>query len=303
MTDIRLYLGAHKTATTHLQGILMANRGKLLGAGVQLSSPQDVRKDWLPLYFQAVRAFGEHGRIPPRLRGPLCAALPETGDWILTEENIIGVPIELLSQPGIYPNAARRLATLVELFPKASISLHFSLRSYDSFWRSMYSEIVRNRGFLPWDEFYKPEVFAQRSWVDTVAAFVSALPEARITLWRFEDFRAVMPQALAELSGQTEVEPMIAAYQPEATRPSLSQKAMDILAELAPAIGKPETLRLTERINDHYSVTKGHAPFDPFDAETAARMRADYARDIATIQTRFPAVRFLQPATVNAKAN
>ncbi len=295
MNSIRLYLGAHKTATTHLQGILMANRAKLSADSVQLSSPQDVRKEWLPLYFQAVRAFGEKGKIPPRLSGPLRAAMPEACDWILTEENIIGVPIELLSQPGIYPNAARRLETLRALFPEREITLHFSLRSYDSFWRSMYSEIVRNRGFLPWDEFYKPAAFAARSWRDTVKAFASVLPEAAITLWRFEDFRAVMPQALAELSGQTEVAPLMAAYEPEATRPSLSQKAMDILAELAPAIGRAEALRLTERINDHYSVAKGNAPFDPFDAETAASMRADYARDIAAIKAKFPAVRFLEP--------
>lgn len=295
MGQIRLYLGAHKTATTHLQGVLMANRAVLAAQGVTLSSPQDVRKEWLPLYFQAVRTFGENGKIPPRLNGPLRASMPEAGDWILTEENIIGVPIELLNQPGIYPNAARRLATLKALFADSEITLHFSLRSYDTFWRSMYSEIVRNRGFLPWEEFYQPAAFAARSWVDTVTAFASVLPEAAITLWRFEDFRAVMPQALAELSGQTEVAPLMAAYKPEATRPSLSQKAMDILAELAPAIGRAEALRLTERINDHYAVAKGHAPFDPFDAETAARMKADYEGDIATIRQKFPAIRFLEP--------
>lgn len=297
MARIRLYLGAHKTATTHLQGILMANREGLAAQGVGLSSPQDVRKDWLPLYFQAVRALGEKGHVPARLAEPLQAARPATGDWILTEENIIGVPIELLTQAGIYPNAARRLATLRALYPGDRISLHFSLRSYESFWRSMYSEIVRNRGFLPWAEFYRPAVFAARSWTDTVAAFVSVLPEAEITLWRFEDFRAVMPQALAELSGQADVAPLIAAYQPEATRPSLSQKAMDMLADLAPVIGKTEVLRLTERINDHYSVAKGQAPFDPFDAETAAAMRAAYARDVATIRSRFPQVRFLEPTS------
>ena len=73
MTGIRLYLGAHKTATTHLQGVLMANRHKLAELGGHLSAPQDVRKEWLPLYFQAVRALGETGKIPPRLRSPLGA--------------------------------------------------------------------------------------------------------------------------------------------------------------------------------------------------------------------------------------
>ena len=295
MAEIRMYLGAHKTATTHLQGILMANRDSLAARGVALSAPQDVRKDWLPLYFQAVRALQQKGRIPEKLAEPLRAAMPGLGDWILTEENILGVPVDLINHPGLYPHSARRLAGLKALFPDQRLRLYFSVRAYDSFWRSMYSEIVRNRGFLPWAQFWKPEAFAARSWLQTVADFAAVLPEAEIVLWRFEDFRTVMPGVLAELAGTAEVEPLIAAYQPEATRPSLSQKALEILADLAPAIGVPEALRLTERINDHYAVARGHAPFDPFAPEEAAAMRAAYDRDLAAIRDRFPGIQMLLP--------
>lgn len=302
MTEIRLYLGAHKTATTHLQGIMLANRDRLAGLGVKLSAPQDVRREWLPLYFKAVRALVETGAIPEDLSAPLRAWMPGTGDWILTEENIIGVPIELLNQPGIYPHAARRLATLRALFPDARLQLYFSVRGYDGFWRSMYSEIVRNRGFLPFAEFWKPEVFARRSWVDTVANFASVLPEEYIVLWKFEDFGAIQDEALARITGQADTAPMVAAYKAEPTRPSLSQKALQVLGDIVPVIGREEGLKLTERINDHYAVAAGHAPFQPFDADQVAEMRAAYARDLATIRERFPAVQWLEPASAAQKA-
>lgn len=301
MTEIRLYLGAHKTATTHLQGIMLANRAPLAAAGVKLSAPQDVRREWLPAYFKAVRALSDTGEIPGDLAEPLRAWMPATGDWILTEENIIGVPIELLNQPGIYPHAGKRLATLRALFPEARLKLFFSVRGYDGFWRSMYSEIVRNRGFLTFEEFWKPKAFAKRSWVDTVAKFAAELPQADIVLWKFEDFGAVQDTALAQITGQADIAPMVAAYKAEPTRPSLSQKALQVLGDIVPVVGREQGLKLTERINNHYAVAAGHAPFQPFDADQVAEMRAAYARDLATIRERFPAVQWLEPAPAAEK--
>lgn len=301
MTEIRLYLGAHKTATTHLQGIMLANRDRLAEAGVKLSAPQDLRREWVPGYFHAVRALVETGTIPDNLAAPLREWLPATGDWILTEENIIGVPIELLNQPGIYPHAGKRLATLRALFPEARIRLFFSVRSYDGFWRSMYSEIVRNRGFLPFETFWKPMAFAKRSWVKTVASFADHLPQEDIVLWKFEDFGAVQDAALAQITGQADIAPMVAAYKAEPTRPSLSQKALQVLGDIVPVIGREQGLKLTERINSHYSVAAGHAPFQPFSSELVAEMRAAYARDLTRIREQFSAVQWLKPAATADK--
>ncbi len=295
MQTIRLYLGAHKTATTHLQGILIANRDLLAERGVCLSAPQDIRKEWLPLFFKAVKALHKEGCIPDTLAEPLVAQRPAHGDWILTEENIVGIPVDLLHLPGLYPNAAKRLRTLVTLFPKARISLHFSLRSYDSFYRSMYSEIVRSRRFVPFDAFYDETAFAQRTWHDTVARFAEVLPQGDIILWRFEDFRALMPDLLRQITGQDDVDDMIAHYAPTTTRSSLSQRAIDLITDLAPAVGPETALRLTEQINAHYGVDKGYAPFEPFAPSVAERLQAQYAADLAQIRQRFPGIRCLTP--------
>lgn len=294
--QIALYLGAHKTATTHLQGILLANRDVLAEKGVALSAPQDIRNEWLPDYFRAVRHVVKDEAIPQQLAEKLRALEPPQERWILTEENMIGVPAELSTHRGLYPFARQRLTTVRALFPEAHITLFFSVRSYDSFFRSMYSEVIRNRGFIPFEEFYDREAFERKSWVGTVEAFASVLPPEDIVLWRFEDFRLIHRQVLALMTGIDDVGPLIEAYSAETTRPSLSQKAVDLLAELAPAIGKKEALRLTERINAYYGVDRGHPTFQPFDGEQIEDMRARYSKDMARIARKFPGVRIVEPA-------
>lgn len=295
MTKIKLYLGAHKTATTHLQGILLGNRAELLAGGVTLSAPQDVRKSWLPGFFKAQKLLVETGQIPDEVAAPLRELMPKRGNWILTEENIIGIPADLARQPGIYPLAGARVKTLRHLFPEAELKFYFSVRSYDSFYRSMYSEVIRNRGFMPFGAFYNTKRFARNSWLTMMAEVAEVIAPENIVLWRFEDFRAVMPQALARLTDRDDTDEMTARYAPETTRPSLSQKTVDILSDLAPAIGVREALRLTEMINRHYAVADGHTPLSVFDAATTARLQQKYAEDMAEIALRFPSLVVLEP--------
>ncbi|MEP2529972.1 hypothetical protein [Shimia sp.] len=271
----------------------MANRPQLLEQGVALSAPQDIRKEWLPNLFTAQKALLTTGAIPDEIATPLRDLQPESSDWILTEENIIGIPYELSRISGIYPMAGKRMATLKALFPEARFEFYFSVRSYDSFYRSMYSEVVRNRGFMTFEEFYDPERFASNSWVLMLAEITRHIPAENIVLWKFEDFRKVQSQALTRLSGCDDVEAMTARYAPETTRPSLSQKTLDVLGDLAPAIGAPEALRLTERINRHYAVADGHAPLNVFDEATTARLKAQYEADIAQIHETYPSITFL----------
>ena len=146
--DLVLYLGAHKTATTHLQGILRENRTVLEAQNIKLSSPSDVRKEWLPDFFKFCN------KNDSKALEQVHALAPKQGKWILTEENIAGVSNDFTVLPGMYPKVGERLACISKAFPGADISLFFSLRSYDSFYRSAYSEVVRNRGYIPFSEFY-----------------------------------------------------------------------------------------------------------------------------------------------------
>jgi hypothetical protein len=294
MINIHLYLGAHKTATTHLQGILLANRDRLAAHQVVLSAPQDVRKEWLPEFFRYCAGTGD--APDAGLAKELRSIAPSSGLWILTEENIAGVCNDLAFKPGIYPEAAGRIACLARLFPEAGLSLFFSLRSYDSFYRSAYTEVVRNRGYVPFEEFYDEGRFSGNSWVETVRRFQRTLPQERITLWKFEDFRELIPRLVSLLTGIGDVQGLLDAYKPVTTRPSLSRKTIDILKDLHPVLSRKESLALVERINRIYPVGRGWPEFRPFSPEKEAGFQQQYTRDIEAIKAHFPGIRFLEPA-------
>jgi len=291
--DLVLYLGAHKTATTHLQGILRENRAVLESQNIKLSSPSDVRKEWLPVFFKFCNKNDQTALEQVR------ALAPQKGKWILTEENIAGVSNDFAVLPGMYPKVGERLACLSRVFTGADISLFFSLRSYDSFYRSAYSEVVRNRGYIPFFEFYDEERFRENSWLEMVRQFANVIPEEKIILWRFEDFRSLAPTLIEKLTGIEEVQPLIDSYEAERTRPSLSQKTMDILSDLYPVLDRKESLKLVERINRAYPVSEGYAPLSTFDEVQTKRFKQAYERDVEMIKKEFPGIQFLTPEGVS----
>ena len=287
LQKLTLYLGAHKTATTHLQGILHANRQRLSEHGIKLTMPGDVRKEWLPAFFHwCNHKDTESKRTMDR-------QAPTEGTWLLTEENIAGVSNDFTRLPGIYPKIDKRLSCLREAYPEVEMELFFSLRSYETFYRSAYSEVVRNRGYLPFDEFYDEERFRGNSWLEMVRRIAQVIPQERITLWRYEDFRTLVPEILRRMTGVEDTEAMIAAYHAETTRPSLSQKTIDILDALHPVLDRQESKKLVERINHAYPVGEGHAPLRTFTPEQEGRFRLQYQEDVEAIRSKFPKINFL----------
>lgn len=289
---IHLHSGAHKTATTHLQGILMANQDTLMANNIKLSAPRDVRQEWLPKFVKYCN--NPANRTNPDLFKDIASMAPDSGLWILTEENIVGAPNDFVTKPGIYPAAGTRVACIAEIFKGADITFFFSLRSYDTLYRSAYSEVVRNRGFLPFSEYYDEERFKDNSWLDMVRSIADVLPQEKIILWKFEDFRSLVPELIQSMTGLDEVAEMIAAYKTEVTRPSLSQKTMEILELLHPVLGRKETLALVERINRAYPIESGYAAYQPFSAEQQSRFRAQYQADIKKIKEKYPGIQFLE---------
>ena len=297
MQTIRVYLGAHKTASTHLQDLLVASRPALAEVGTAVADPALLRGDsgWITAYFAAAQQRTAGRAIKDATRQTLRALAPAKGDWVLTDENMLGTPRDVLWHHRFYADARRNLAVLPEVFPDRRLQAFLALRSYDGFFASMYSEIVRNRGFLPFAEF-DAAVDPGWSWTQTVADLVAVFGEENVTLWDFADFRALQPQIVALLAGIEDAAPLIAAHPADSTRPSLSQRTIDILADLAPAIGTEAARDLTWKINQHYAVAKGHPPFRPFDDGRQAALRARYADDLAAIRRRWPRLRFLATA-------
>ncbi|MEO0682051.1 MAG: hypothetical protein AAF192_16730, partial [Pseudomonadota bacterium] len=142
----RIHLGAHKTATTHLQGALAARRKDLLRAGVEYVPLHRMRKAQVQSLRK--RLDGEGAGRPAR-RAALIEALlpngPRRAAVALSDENLIGIPMTLLRR-GLYPKAGRAVRFLSSLADDgAELRLFLATRSLDTLLPSTYAEAARRR--------------------------------------------------------------------------------------------------------------------------------------------------------------
>ena len=291
--DIHLHLGAHKTATTHIQSILRANRERLLSSSIKLSLPWDVRKEWLPLFCRYCNRHRQWNST--RLINQLVDIAPTRGLWVLSDENIIGVSKDFIKKPGIYSMAQDRTACLKSLFPSARIKLFFSIRSYDSFYRSAYCEVARQNGFFPFEDFFNPKRFANNSWLELVGRFQDVLPPEDIILWRFEDFQQLLPQVLQLLTGIDDVGNLIRNYKPKVTQSSFSAKTMERMGALQPMAEREESKKILESLNRAFPLSEKFPPYRPFSVQQEAEFQDQYAEDVRKIRSNYPQIHFLSP--------
>ena len=196
---INLHVGAHKTASTHLQRRFMAGRDTLRAHGVVFDGPQQWRGPTKGWSFPKIR--NPLQTILRRRRG-LKKYAPEAPVWLVSEENIAGLPRDLLRPGPLYHRLPDRVRHFERLFRQADLRLFLSVRSYDDFFRSMYCELLRKFALPPFGSFYDDEIFAGRSWYDVVAGLVDVLPEDAIILWRYEDLGDLEERIVALLTSR-----------------------------------------------------------------------------------------------------
>lgn len=276
--QIILHLGAHKTATTHLQQGLKRALPRLVDTAVFL--PDDLRKnglrlqDWLGL------------RSPdPQHEAQLRAAfdLP-AARLVLSEENALGqVPgPELAGHPVLYPQAASRLARLRTLLPQGAVTLALGVREGAGFLASCYSQALMAGRVAPFEAMFGGMDPAALSWSDLADRLMVSLPGARLVVWDHADWPAVAPQVAAALLGP-DAAPL--RLPDGRSHPGLSGAA--VAALLAGAPRDTDAARAMARdLRARMASDAGHAPYDPWNAALRQKAARAHATDLARLAGR-----------------
>ena len=287
-----LHIGAHKTASTHLQQAVRAQRRALLAEGVGFFGPPHFRS--ARFAFREVMAWrGPVERLRRRHAPGLVGKHSAMRRLVLSEENILGGAhdADMFEQGRLYPRAGARTARFIAAAGAQRVTLFLAVRDPASFLMSAYSQKLLSGHPMPFDSFIGTLDPAQLSWAELLARLLSVSGVEGCVLWRFEDYPAIAPRVLDAM-----LAPAGAAQVPLPEQPAhqgLSARAQDEVMRWLRAGGRGDAAQAARRARRTFPKSAGEPGFAPFEPATLTATAQAYARDMARIAA-MPGVTWLR---------
>jgi hypothetical protein len=232
MPALHLHLGAHNTASTLLQDHMRQHKADLQSSGIAYHGPEDIRPSTTP------RLGGSKNTRLAARAATLAAEEKTVGLVVLSEENLIGGYRNIFNRDLLYPDLTDRLSPLRGALPRPPEKIFISICCLESFFVSAYCEALRRSPlFVPFSSYCPPDIRLDAlCWSSVIERIHVIFPAAEVVVWRFEDLTTALPRAVQVMFQG--IDPRIASALACAApvRPSLSQKATDLLARVSPAL-------------------------------------------------------------------
>ena len=279
---IVLHLGAHKTASTHLQQSIAA-AGDL--PGVAFWGPPELR---LPGASIAARFALAEGASEAKTRAMLLAMAKGQPRLVLSDENFAGglqTGWGRIPMPP-YPKAQNRLAALAAMIARAGgpqIDVCLGIRDPAQFLTSAYSQILHGKRVVFPQKYLDKNPLNGVDWADYVARLRAVQGVGSLTVWRHEDYGAAFSQICRILVG----DPNVAAA-PGRSQRRLSQRALDAVL-LAKEIDMPN---MVAEAAQEYPLSDVDRPFTLYSSDEMTLSQDLYAAQCKAIAT-MPQVTFL----------
>ncbi|WP_420861290.1 hypothetical protein [Algirhabdus cladophorae] len=286
--NISLHIGAHKTATTHLQHNLRRQRSVLRDNGIAFYGPRDLRSAKLD-----VRGRLGIGRASDEDPAKVFAALKgDAARLVLSDENWIAKahPPSLPPDAPLYARATQYLDHFAQTAPQVQFDLFLAVRDYAPFYQSLYSQMFYGGEFISLPDYMAAHAYEPMTWCDPVRA-LTALPNvASLTLWRYEDYRTVAPRILSSLLGEVAAKQI--TLNDTVRHGGLSQRAAAELLQLgAPAasgarrVDKKLKRQIAAEVASKFPAGEEFPKISIWNAADLAASKARYAQDLEVIST------------------
>ena len=288
-----LHLGAHKTASTHIQRTLRSNAPLLDAQQIKVFGPDYLRRPGQNLFHLfGLFPAGDPPKTPPRER---FAQMAEGAERVIfTEENFWGGLRPRPQDEGrrIYPEAEERIARLIEAVGPVRLKLLFAVRDPIDYITSAYSQALVMDHIEPFEDFLARNSVERVDWLDLTRRIAALEGVFRIHVWRYEDYAEVQQRMFRRLLGW-KVGVRVAPYSKRVNQ-GLSEVAVKTLLDWQ---AKGREGGLARRIRDLHPVSEEAPRFQPFDADEVAASRDWYDRQVAQI-AELPRVDLIRPKPV-----
>lgn len=296
LPDVIVHGGVHKTATSYIQALLQRNAGRMRKRGVHYLHHRDTRKKFtypcqlhgyekLGMQFKRKYNEAELSRATGKFFRDVGAKPGER--IILSDENMPGHCGQCVSDGALYNRSTTLLPIFAREIPFPVSEVHVAVRNYADFFASAYVEYLRSatskRALVTEAQMKRGLLSTLPSWVDFVTKLRAAFAEAKIVIWRHEDFRALQSQVMQNLIGPAiTVEELVQPKRARA-RPSASQVAVRELQLVIHRDGTEAGLERWVEIQDAYPRGSTYPGYDPWTETQRTHLTLVYNNDIARI--------------------
>lgn len=199
-----IHIGAHKTATTHLQRSLLMQQEALITAGVRYYGPDTLRrpKRGLGDVFD-LDGFGK--THPTRSRAEQVDFMFKDGHrLILSDENFIGVLHDKNSSilSPMYPRADERVGALANALDVGPVDVMIGIRNPASFLVSAYSQALMGGHMISFADYLALNPLSQIYWPGLIARMRSLANVGTIVVWQHEEYKWRFHKICAALIGK-----------------------------------------------------------------------------------------------------
>ena len=290
--SVALHIGAHKTATTHLQRSFVMQQDALIRAGLRYYGPDTLRRPKRGLGDLYGLAAYKRQTFPTRSREEQRDFMFKDGHrLILSDENFVGV---LHNKAGnmlspLYPMAQARVQGLAEALDVGPMDVLVGLRNPATFLVSAYGQAIMGGQLSSFEDYSAKNPLSQIYWPGLVTRLRQCSGVGRIIVWRFEEYRWRFHKICAAMMGD-HVDMRILPL-PKKVHLGLSNAAV---AHVLEHLDTADLATLGERARKAYPISEAHPAFAPFSQDEIAAATADYDRQIAEISD-IAGVTFLRP--------
>lgn len=290
--------GVHKTATSHVQSILQRNAGRLRKQGVHYIHHRDTRKKYtVPVQLNGYEKIGLNykTKIPDKMLAKKSAGFfADVGAGpgeriILSDENMPGHSGHCVRSGLLYNRRDVLIPIFAQNIPYPVREVHLALRNYADFFASTFVEFLRSASgekVITEAQMKRAVLSNLPSWTGFVDLVISCFPEARLTIWRHEDFRALSGCIIGNLCGPGIDPAELAEPKRSRGRPSASHRAVQELLMAIEREGGDAALARRVEIQDAYPRGPDYPGYDPWTAAERAHLTRIYDKDMGEIAMR-----------------
>ncbi len=288
---IAFHVGAHKTATTHLQKTIKRATDPLAAEGVRFYGPEHFRLPGrsIPALFDLkTRKPGAAARRSPAEQ--LEALVKDGHRLVISEENFIG-PLNSPKGVGLgqrYRTAGDKLARFAARVGQP-VEVFLGVRRPTGFMNSAYCQMLLGGHVQPLAVYLRRNPLTSVDWQDLVARIRATPGVGKVTVWRHEDYNALFGRIVAAMLGEGP-----ARHVPEVNRAINAGLSAAAVAEILHRSEVSDQPAIARRARMLLPVEAGYPPFDAFTAEEHAASDQRYAAQIAAIAA-MPDVTLLRP--------